>query len=80
MEKWAHSNLLKFSKDKCKVWHLGKHNPGVHHRLGSTRLGSRSVDGTLRVLVDTKLIENDQCAPVAQEDAGLHWQRHCQQR
>ncbi|GAB0192430.1 mitochondrial enolase superfamily member 1 [Grus japonensis] len=34
LEEWANKNLMKFNKDECKVLHLGKHNPGVQHRLG----------------------------------------------
>ena len=44
LEEWANKNLMKFNKDKCKVLHLGKHNPGVQHRLGSTQLGTSSVE------------------------------------
>lgn len=33
-EEWTNKNLMKFNKDKCKVLHLWKHNPGVQHRLG----------------------------------------------
>ncbi|PKU41087.1 rna-directed dna polymerase from mobile element jockey-like [Limosa lapponica baueri] len=44
LEEQAKMNLRNFSKDKCKVLHLGKHNPGVQHRLGSTQLGSSSVE------------------------------------
>lgn len=38
LERWAHGNLIKFSKAKCKVQHLGwgKHE----YRLGDGRLGS----------------------------------------
>ena len=32
LEEWAKKNLLKFNKDKCKVLHLGKHNPGAQTR------------------------------------------------
>lgn len=32
LERWAHVNLMKFSKDKCKVLHLGQHNP--KNRMG----------------------------------------------
>ncbi|GAB0190497.1 mitochondrial enolase superfamily member 1 [Grus japonensis] len=52
LEEWANKNLMKFSKDKCKVLHLRKHNPAVQHRLGSTWLESSSVERDLGVLVD----------------------------
>lgn len=61
LEEWAHKNLVKLNKDKCKVLHLGKHNPGVQHRLGLTQLGSNSGLGALEVLVDTKISESHQC-------------------
>lgn len=47
---------MEFNKDKCKVIHLGKHNPGSQHRLGTTQLGSNSVEKDLKVLLDSKLI------------------------
>ncbi|PKU47474.1 rna-directed dna polymerase from mobile element jockey-like [Limosa lapponica baueri] len=65
LEEWANKNLRKFNKGKCKVLHLGKHDPGVQHRLGSTRLGSSSVD--LGVLVDKQLNMSEQCAAVAKK-------------
>ncbi|KAK4826043.1 hypothetical protein QYF61_003942 [Mycteria americana] len=67
LEKWADKNFMKFSKDKCKVLHLGKHNPGVQHRLGSTRLGSRSVERDPGVPVDNKLNMSKQCAAAAKK-------------
>ncbi|GAB0204351.1 mitochondrial enolase superfamily member 1 [Grus japonensis] len=67
LEEWANKNLMKFNKDKCKVLHLGKHNPRVQHRLGSTRLGSSSVERDLGVLVDSKLNMSEQCAAVAKK-------------
>ena len=67
LEEWANKNLMKFSKDKCKVLHLGKHNPGVQHRLGSTQLGSSSVEGDLGVLGDNKLNMSQRCAAVAKK-------------
>ena len=44
LEEWANKNLMKFNKDKYKVLLLGKHNPGVQHRLGSTQRGRSSVE------------------------------------
>lgn len=31
-------NLTKLNKDKCKVLHLGKHNPDVEQRLGFSQM------------------------------------------
>ncbi|GAB0204286.1 mitochondrial enolase superfamily member 1 [Grus japonensis] len=67
LEEWANKNLMKFNKDKCKVLHLGKHNPGVQHRLGSTWLESSSVERDLGVLVDNKPNMSEQCAAVAKQ-------------
>jgi len=52
LEERATKNIMKFSKDKCKVLHLGKHNPRVQHKLGSTQLESSSAERDLEVLVD----------------------------
>ncbi|PKU49077.1 rna-directed dna polymerase from mobile element jockey-like [Limosa lapponica baueri] len=67
LEEWANKYLMKLNKDKCKVLHLGKHNPGVQHGLGSTHLGSSSVERNLGVLVDNKLNTSEQCAAVAKQ-------------
>ncbi|KAK4827691.1 hypothetical protein QYF61_020825 [Mycteria americana] len=66
LEEWANKNLMKFNKDKYKIWHLGKHNPGVQHRLGPTKLGSSSAERALGDLVD-KLKMSEQCAAAAKK-------------
>ncbi|PKU42350.1 rna-directed dna polymerase from mobile element jockey-like [Limosa lapponica baueri] len=65
LEEWANKNLMKFNKDKFKVLHLGKHNPRVQHRLGSTQLGSSSVERDLGVLVDNNLDMSEKCTAAA---------------
>ena len=71
MKEWANKNLMKFNKDKCKALHLGEHNPGAQHSLGSTRLGSSSVERDLGVLADNKLNRSEQCAAAAQKANGV---------
>ncbi|KAK4828643.1 hypothetical protein QYF61_000291 [Mycteria americana] len=34
LKKWAHVNLMRFSKAKCKVLHMGQCNPRYQHWLG----------------------------------------------
>ncbi|KAK4831142.1 hypothetical protein QYF61_015445 [Mycteria americana] len=67
LEELSNKNLMKFNKDKRKVLHLGKHNPRVQHRLGSTWLGSSSVERDLGVLVDNKLYMSERCAAAAKK-------------
>ncbi|KAK4831194.1 hypothetical protein QYF61_015926 [Mycteria americana] len=64
LEEWDNKNHMKFNKDKLV---LGKHNPGVQHRLGSTRLRSSSVERDLGVPMDNKLSMSEHCAAVAKK-------------
>ncbi|GAB0181616.1 annexin A13 [Grus japonensis] len=35
LERWAHANCMKFNKAKCKVLHVGRHDPKHNYRLGT---------------------------------------------
>ena len=55
LESWAERNLMKFSKGKCRVLHLGRNNPMHQYRPGVDLLESSSVERDLAVLVDDRL-------------------------
>ncbi|KAK4817123.1 hypothetical protein QYF61_000306 [Mycteria americana] len=61
LEEWADKNLMNV---RTCTW---ENNPGVQHRLGSTHLGSSSVERDLGVLVGNKLNVSEQCAAAAKK-------------
>lgn len=45
LEEWAHANLIKFPKDKCKVLDLGKSNPQYQYQY-QYKLGNEQIEGS----------------------------------
>ena len=54
-DRWAHANLMKFNKAKCKVLHVDQANPKHKYRLRREWLERSPKEKDLGVLIDERL-------------------------
>ncbi|GAB0178270.1 mitochondrial enolase superfamily member 1 [Grus japonensis] len=80
LEEWAHANLMKSNRARCKLLHLGQDNLQYQYRLGYEWIESIPAEKDLVMLVDEKLNMSQQCVLAeSQLYPGLH-QKECGQQ
>ena len=68
LEKWAGRSLVRFSKGKCQVLHLGRNNPMHQYMLEADRLESSFAEKDVGgLLVDTKVEREPTACPCRKE-------------
>ena len=73
LNEWSMKWLLQFNKEKCKVMHIGKSNPGFSYDLGGSTLQKTKREKDLGVLITDDLKSADQVASAAAAANSMIW-------
>ena len=73
LNEWSMNWLLQFNKDKCKVMHIGKANPGFSYVLGGTTMQETKKEKDLGVLITSDLKPADQVTSAVAAANSMLW-------
>jgi len=62
---WADRWGMAFNTAKCKIMHLGRHNPRYQYKMGDQVLETTELERDIGVLVNNNLKPSEQCAKAA---------------
>ncbi|CAM4547301.1 unnamed protein product [Lepidochelys olivacea] len=64
---WVTKWQMKFNVDKCKIMHIGKHDPNYTYKMMESKLVVTTQEKDLGVIVDSSLKISTQCAVAAKK-------------
>ena len=62
---WASKWGMQFNTGKCKVMHVGRHNPAYTYEMGGQTLATTKAEKDIGVIVSSDMKPGDQCAKAA---------------
>ncbi|CAM4639967.1 unnamed protein product [Lepidochelys kempii] len=71
LDDWATKWQMKFNVDKCKVMHIGKHNPNYTYTMMGSKLAVTTQERDLGVIVNCSLKPSTQCAAAVKKANGM---------
>lgn len=67
LREWAEEWKMSFNVDKCKVMHVGKHNPRTEYKMNGVSLSETTLEKDLGVWTDSSWKPGSQCDAAAKK-------------